>query len=298
VAEALLDVFDKARIVFWPAAMDARYQDVEALADDEIDATLINGAIRLHDHVHMVRLLRRKSKCIIAHGACAHMGGVIGLANLFSSRQLLTCAYREVPSMAEPDGPLPGGKSDTGTPGLSLPGLLPAVLPLDRVVSVDAYIPGCPPPAETMAEVLDTVISGHLPPKGTVYAHRKALCQDCPRLDSKPERIDIRRFKRLHETLWDPEVCFLPQGLICLGPVTRGGCNARCISANMPCRGCFGPAERMDDFGAGAMALVAALMADGDETDHHALIKSVADPTGLFYRYSLATSVLGKGRAS
>jgi F420-non-reducing hydrogenase small subunit len=64
----------------------------------------------------------------------------------------------------------------------------------------------------------------------------------------------------------------------------------------MPCRGCFGPTERMDDFGAGAMALIAALMADGDEADHQVLIDSIADPTGLFYRYSLATSVLGKGR--
>jgi F420-non-reducing hydrogenase small subunit len=296
LAEELLNVYERTRIVFWPVALDARYEDVAALDDGEIDATFINGALRLTDHVRMARLLRKKSKCLIAHGACAQMGGVIGLANLFTPRQLLTCAYRQAPSMATPDGPLPGAESNQDAPGLSLPGLLPAVLPLDRVVTVEACIPGCPPPAETMAQVIEAVIAGHLPPKGTVYAHRKALCHGCPRIDSRPQRIDVRRFKRLHETLWDPDICFLPQGLICLGPVTRGGCNARCIGANMPCRGCFGPTERMDDFGAGAMALIAALMADGDEADHQVLIDSIADPTGLFYRYSLATSVLGKGR--
>jgi F420-non-reducing hydrogenase small subunit len=295
MADDLVNLYQNTRIVFWPAALDARYQDVEALADGEIDVTLINGAIRLDDHVRMARLLRKKSKSIIAHGACAQTGGVIGLGNFFSSGQLLDYAYRQVPSMASPAGPLPGQNNGTSKPDADLPGLLPAVLPLARVVGVDAVIPGCPPKAETMIQVFDAIIAGQLPPPGTVYADRKALCHSCPRMDTKPEKIDIRRFKRLHETVWDPERCFLPQGLICLGPVTRGGCDARCISANMPCRGCFGPTECMDDFGAGAMTLIAALMAGDDESDLKALIESIPDPAGLFYRYSLAASVLGKG---
>ena len=298
MAETLLDVYQKTRIVFWPAAMDARTADVEALADGEIDAALINGAIRLDEQVHMVRLLRKKSKCLIAHGTCAHLGGVVGLGNFFPAGQLLDCAYGQAPSLAKPTGPQPGQASDTEAAALPLPGLLPAVLPLDRVVRVDAVIPGCPPPAETMAQVFDAITAGHLPANGTVYAHQKALCHTCPRLDTRPESVQITRFKRLHETIWDPEVCFLPQGLICLGPVTRGGCNARCISANMPCRGCFGPTAPMNDFGAGAMALVATLMADGKDADLKSLIDSIPDPSGLFYRYSLATSVLGKGRRS
>ena len=288
--------YERTRIVFWPVALDARYEDVAALDDGEIDATFINGALRLTDHVRMARLLRKKSKCLIAHGACAQMGGRDRPGQSFHAPA--TADLRLSPGPQHGDtgwSPARRGKQPRRT-GLSLPGFLPAVLPLDRVVTVEACIPGCPPPAETMAQVIEAVIAGHLPPKGTVYAHRKALCHGCPRIDSRPQRIDVRRFKRLHETLWDPDICFLPQGLICLGPVTRGGCNARCIGANMPCRGCFGPTERMDDFGAGAMALIAALMADGDEADHQVLIDSIADPTGLFYRYSLATSVLGKGR--
>ena len=298
LAETLLDVYRQTRIVFWPAALDARYTDVEALADGEIDATFINGAIRLDHHLDMVRLLRKKSKCLIAHGACAGLGGVIGLGNLHTAGQLLDCAYRQAPSIAAPKGPLPGRNGGAEASDPALPELLPATLPLDRVVPVEASIPGCPPTADIMAQVFEGIIAGHLPAKGTVYAHRKALCHGCPRLDTRPERIEISRFQRLHETLWDPAVCFLPQGLICLGPVTRGGCDARCIQANMPCRGCFGPTERMDDFGAGAISLIAGLMADGSEADGRALIESIPDPTGLFYRYSLAASVLGKGRSS
>lgn len=292
LAEDLLTVADKAEIVFWPVALDARYRDVAAMNDAEIDVTFINGAIRLDDHIRMAKLLRQKSKYVIAHGSCAHMGGVIGLANLFTARQLLERVYRQVPSMVDHAGPLPGECQD----GPALPELLPAVKALDQVVAVDAVIPGCPPPPASMKRVIDDAIFGRLPAEKTVFAHRKALCHQCPRLDSRPENIQITRFKRLHQTRWDPEVCFLPQGLICLGPVTRGGCDAQCIGANMPCRGCFGPTERVDDFGAGAMASIAAMMAGTEENELTQVVDSIADPAGLFYRYCLATSVLGAGR--
>lgn len=296
LAEDLPAVARKADIVFWPVALDARVADLAALADGDIDAAFINGAIRLDEHVRMVRLLRQKSKTVIAHGACAHLGGVIGLGNLSTPTELLDCAFRQVPGMDDPAGPLPGDDAEPADP--PLPRLLPAALPLDRVIRVDAIVPGCPPPAATMARVIGDVVEGRRPQPGTVYAARKSLCHDCPRLSSRPAQITLTRFKRLHETHWDERVCFLPQGLICLGPVTRGGCSARCIAANMPCRGCFGPAERMDDFGAGAISLVAGLMADGEDRDLDAAIDSIPDPTGLFYRYSLAASMLGKGRPS
>lgn len=293
LAEGLLIIQEMAEIVFWPLAMDSRYRDVEDLADGAIDAAFINGAVRLEEHVRMARLLRRKSKRIIALGTCAHMGGVVGLANLHTPRQLLECAYRQVPSMADPQGPLPGDEPDRT--GLSLTGLLPGVQTLDQVVAVDAFIPGCPPPPEIIGEVISDIIDGCLPETGTVFAERKALCNQCARLDTRPAVIEIDRFKRLHDTCWEPDVCFLPQGLICMGPVTRGGCNARCIDANMPCRGCFGPTEAIADFGAGAIAFIAAIMTGSDETALKKLVKSIPDATGLLYRYALATSVLGKG---
>ena len=293
LAHDLVTVSRKAEIVFWPVALDARHRDLEAMGDGQIDAAFINGAVRLEAHERMARLLRQKSRRIIAHGACAHMGGVVGLANGFSDRDLLSRCYREVPSMDALSGPLPGEDAGAGEKGPPLPPLLPSVRPLDRVIAVDATIPGCPPPPETMKRVIFDIIDGRLPEAGTVYADPRALCHQCPRLGSKPANVEIRQFERLYNTQWDPEICFLPQGLICLGPVTRGGCGTRCINANMPCRGCFGPVEQVEDFGAKAIAFVAAMMAGDDQGALVQAAESIADPVGLFHRYCLATSILG-----
>jgi len=63
--------------------------------------------------------------------------------------------------------------------------------------------------------------------------------------------MKIKEFRRHHDLKdIDPDVCLLTQGMVCLGPVTRGGCGALCIKANMPCTGCFGPVDDIKDFGA------------------------------------------------
>ena len=69
LAEDILGVVDKVDIVLWPVAMDFKYKDVEALADQSIFATLLNGAIRSTEQEAMARLLRRKSRYLIAYGS-------------------------------------------------------------------------------------------------------------------------------------------------------------------------------------------------------------------------------------
>ena len=41
--EKLLDIVAAADLVFWPIAMDIKYKDVEAMADQSIDLTLSTG---------------------------------------------------------------------------------------------------------------------------------------------------------------------------------------------------------------------------------------------------------------
>src|SRR3972149_9187540 len=82
-AEGVLDVVGAVDIVFWPVALDFKVRDVKALPDESLVVSFINGAIRLSEQEEMARLLRRKSKYVIAFGSCSHMGGVPGLANLW-----------------------------------------------------------------------------------------------------------------------------------------------------------------------------------------------------------------------
>jgi F420-non-reducing hydrogenase small subunit len=294
LAEDILKVTDAVDIIFWPVAMDFKYKDVEALKDGEIAATLINGAVRMDEQEHIAKLLRKKSKLIIAHGSCAHLGGVIGLANFYKRDEVLDRAYKEVPTIKNPEGTLPQVKTKKGGRELELPAFHDTVKALDQVVEVDYYIPGCPPPAVLIKNAIMAILENKLPPKGTVLAEKKALCDSCSRRDSKPEKMEIREFKRLYETEWDPEKCFLDEGIICLGPATRGGCEERCIKANFPCRGCFGPTDDVADQGAKSLAGLASIIGTDDEEELKRIIDSIPDMAGLFYRYSLASSILKK----
>lgn len=295
LAEDLLTITSAADIVFWPIAIDAKYKDVAAMNDGEITATLINGAIRMDEQEQMARMFRKKSKLIIAHGSCAHLGGVVGLANFYKAEDVLRRVYKEVPTVNNPQGMLPKVKTIESGREVRLPCFYDNVMALDQIVDVDYYIPGCPPTPELIKKAIMMVLEDRLPPKGRVLAEKKALCDTCPRKDSRPDELRIKEFKRLHETKWDPAKCFLDQAIICLGPATRGGCEARCINANMPCRGCFGPMDNVMDQGAKSLSFLSSIIDSRDEEELKKISDSIPDPAGLFYRYSLATSML-KGK--
>jgi F420-non-reducing hydrogenase small subunit len=119
------------------------------------------------------------------------------------------------------------------------------------------------------------------------------LCEECDRKASKPEKLYIKDLKRPHEVLTDPEKCFLDQGVICLGPATRGGCETLCVKGNMPCTGCFGPTSRVRDYGAKALSSLASVIDINDEDEVLKFMdEKVPDPVGLFYKYSLPASIL------
>ena len=158
LSEDLLELQRRVDIVFWPVALDSKLKDLEALDDGEIDLSLINGAIRLHEQAHMAQLLRRKSKLVVAHGTCAHLGGIVGLGNFHSVREILARSFREVPTVNNPGGILPGGSVGDSERGPKLSGLTDKVMALDQVIDVDYYIPGCPPPPELVGEAVFAVL--------------------------------------------------------------------------------------------------------------------------------------------
>lgn len=254
LAEDILSVVEAVDIVFWPVAMDFKYKDVEALADGELAAVLINGAVRTSEQEHIAKLLRRKAKVVVAHGTCAQSGGVVGLANFSAAGEPIARAYKEVPTVNNSCGILPQTHTEEFGKKLELPSFYPTALPLNKVIDVDYYIPGCPPLPELIKNAVTALLSGNLPPRGSVLADTRALCESCSRRDSKPEKLKIKEFKRVYEVIADQERCFLEQGIICMGPSTRGGCKERCLKANMSCRGCFGPLDNVVDQGAKSLS--------------------------------------------
>lgn len=294
LAEDIVMVADAVDIVFWPVAMDFKRADVEAMADGSILATMVNGAIRTSEQEEMARLIRQKSKIVIAYGSCAHMGGIPSLANEFTRQQIMEFMYQESPSVVNPEKTRPMLSVKHNSMSVTLPEIRNLVRTLDQVIDVDYYLPGCPPTPKLLKDAVLTLLSGELPPKGTVLSPDEALCEECPRKESKPADLAFRHFYRPHAVLLDNTKCLLSQGVICMGPATRAGCEALCISGNMPCSGCFGPTSRVKDQGAKMLSSLCSNIEPKDESGIDAVLDDIPDPVGTFYRYGMASSLLRK----
>jgi len=286
----LVDLANKIDIVFWPAIFDYKYTDLETMPDKSIDVTFFNGAIQNSENEHVARLVRAKSKLLVAFGACACGGGIPALANTTDRDQIFANSYMETPTTDNPENVLPQSKVEVREGELTIPEIYNTVKTLDQTVDVDYYVPGCPPVGEQVSKVLNQLVDGNLPPKGAVLgASDKSLCHECKRV--KTDR-KITKLVRIHQTIADPERCLLEQGILCVGPATRGGCGSICLDANMPCRGCYGPLPNVMDQGGKMLSALASVFDAESEEDIQNLADSVPDPIGTFYRFGLARSLM------
>ncbi|OGS08598.1 MAG: oxidoreductase [Elusimicrobia bacterium RIFOXYA12_FULL_51_18] len=292
LAEDILKVVEAVDIVLWPVAMDFKKADVEARPDKSIVAGFINGAIRTSEQEEWVRMLRRKCQVVVSFGACANSGGIPALANQFQKESILKYVYEDCPGMDNPGKTRPQPESKDEGRTLTLPEFRGMVRSLDQVIEVDYYLPGCPPTPKIIMAAVQALLSGKLPPKGTVLSPDIALCEECKRKDSKPADLALTEFKRPHQIQIDPEKCLLAQGLVCMGPATRGGCEALCPAGNMACTGCFGPTSRVKDQGAKFVSSVFSNIAPKEEKEIDAVLDGIPDPIGTFYRYGLSKCLL------
>jgi F420-non-reducing hydrogenase small subunit len=294
VHEKLFDVVAVADLVFWPIALDIKYKDVEEMEDKIIDVTLFNGAVRNSENEHLAKLLRQKSKILVAYGSCAHMGGIPGLANFSNKEGIFKRIYIDTESTVNPDKIFPQPITEVAEGKLTIPEFYNDVRTLDQVVDVDYYLPGCPPQTERLVEVFMAIVTGaELPPKGSVVgALEKGQCDECTR--KKTDNKLIKKFYRPFEFKDDGETCFLEQGLLCMGPATRSGCGYRCILGNAPCRGCYGPPSNSKDPGAKMMSAIGTMIDANDPDKIDEIVNEIVDPAGTFYRFSLPGSILRK----
>ncbi len=90
---------------------------------------------------------------------------------------------------------------------------LPA-LPLSAVVKVDYNVRGCPMTQIEFLKVFTSLVMGKEPIEPT-----HSVCVECKLKENE---------------------CVYEKGMICLGPVTRAGCDAHCPSFGQYCTGCRG----------------------------------------------------------
>lgn len=309
IHEHILTVDEIFDIAFFPCIADYKVKDVEGYPDGYIDVTLFNGAIRNSESEEMAKLLRRKSKVLVAYGSCAYEGCIPALSNLTSKKATFNTVYLDNPSTENPDNILPETSYEAPEGELELPYFYNTVSSLDQVVDVDYYLPGCPPEPPQIWAVLQVIVAGllegaPLPPKGSIVgASDVAVCEECPL--EKHEKT-IARFYRPYEITPEPDLCLLEQGLVCLGPATRGGCGALCPQVGMGCRGCYGPLEGVEDQGARILSAISSVIDVGDfEGDEEKFaekiqqaVDTIPDPAGTFYRFSMAHSILKRAKVN
>ncbi len=149
--EALVDLAGKVELVYSPIA-DAKH------FPNDVDVTLVEGAVANIDHVELAKEIRAHSKIVVSFGDCAVTGNVTSLRNMLPLDDLLTAVYHEGPGK-EPRG----GEADR-----VMPALLPRVLPLHQLIPVDAFIPGCPPDPQRIWAAVGALLKGEtvaLPPE-------------------------------------------------------------------------------------------------------------------------------------
>jgi F420-non-reducing hydrogenase small subunit len=194
---------DRYHLAYMPLVMSA--YDVP-----QVDLLLISGAVHTDEDHHNLRHAARRAEQVIAVGTCAISGGVANLGNRDEVREhfLAEATRRHVPRLLD--------KSH----------------PIDTVVDVDRYLPGCPPTPELFMAALSAVDD---------FRPARTVCQECGRRKLRDLRPTHLLGFQQGQVL--PDVCLINQGYLCVGTSTRGGCRALCTHPGHPCVGCRGPSN-------------------------------------------------------
>ena len=142
--ERLLDIFERADLVYSPLVDIKEYTE-------EVDVCLVEGAVSSEEDLHKIKMVRERTKTIIAFGDCAVTSNVPGMRNPIGVQPLLDRAYLENVTV------------NPQIPTRVVPKLLPMARPVHLVIPVDVFLPGCPPSADLIYNLLDDLLAGRVP---------------------------------------------------------------------------------------------------------------------------------------
>lgn len=209
----LLPILPELEIVYWPAVVDFKHKSLVERPDGDIVVGFIEGVARTKQDTENAKLMRKKCKIIVALGACACYGSVMGLANLYDLEDLVKRKFMGVESITD-DSPK--------EPAEHVPGFEEFIVNVKEIIDVDMFIPGCPPTTDNIIAAISYLLT--LVGEGPESLDKnKCVCESC----------DL--FKK---------GCFLDAGELCFGPITAAGCEMMCPNQGELCYGCFKPTTK------------------------------------------------------
>jgi len=179
-----LDLLEAVEIVQFREAMSE--------CSDDYLVAFVEGSITRHKDEPRLKQIRERAKIVVALGACAHIGGVNTIRNRMNPAEVRRLVYGRNGNQVE----------------------TVQARPLEDVIQVDAFIPGCPIDRNEFVAAVKALLQGRLP---SIPQH--PLCVEC-KLNENP--------------------CVYHPGGVCLGPITRAGCGAICPTYGSGCEGCRG----------------------------------------------------------
>lgn len=213
--EKIMTLFESVHIQKCPVLTDIKEYP-------EAEVGILTGSIRTEHDRHAAMEMRKKCKTIIAFGTCAVYGGLHGAGLAHTKEEIMDHVYKASPTTITDF--LPSAEVD---------GLENCVIPVDEVIDVDLYLPGCPPHPHFVFEGLSALIDGKEP-----RVSKETVCGGCNRTMVK---TGVETIKASHEGIPEDDVCFLSQGYICLGSATLDRCLSPCPNHGVMCTGCAGP---------------------------------------------------------
>ncbi|MGP8080447.1 MAG: NADP oxidoreductase [Dehalococcoidales bacterium] len=116
------------------------------------DVGILEGSISNKHDEEVAKDLRANCKILMVMGDCACFGGINNMRNLFTNEEITSRYYA----------------TESTTPGSATPHskelpLLTKVRPVNQVVKVDCYVPGCPPTPKMILYALTELLEGRLP---------------------------------------------------------------------------------------------------------------------------------------
>lgn len=144
IDEALASIAPKIDLVYGPLV------DAQEMPED-VDVAIVEGAVSSQEDHEKIQRLRERARLLVALGDCAVTSNVPAMRNSIPVKKLLERIY------------IQGVDENPRIPTEGVPPLLKRALPLQEVVKVDLFVPGCPPPAAAIAYVLGELLNGRMP---------------------------------------------------------------------------------------------------------------------------------------